>query len=585
MGLFDFLRYKKDYDVFLVSVIRRIKNEDLDGFLQIRNEPVGRKGFDLIEYVRKKVNENIFIIGGARSGKTTLGEYLCLKLPERKIIISFKKFLLTKRDFEIGYHWIDVTQHLPNLFSDWESFIEAFRTAFFADLSMKGLMIDVILDRVAYVMFQHPKNFEEFFKILDSQHGGQWEENIKSIIKSKVQLLQRATTGARQGNIDFSKGNIILDLGNVPDTESKTFLAEYYLRQINRIEQKEQREERIRVVIDEAWHLLRYKQQSSIVGTILLEGAYYLRFLCITQNYTHLDEDYRSHFGTIFCFRNTNDKDMQAIEKGYGAFVRDGVIRLRDYEFIDIKYEHDEDVIAVFKLNYERLQTLKLEVKEEARLNSDLAISEYFTGEQQVGTTTQTVQVQAVNDDDKTIIKNLEKNEFCMTAHGIALSLGYGKNHPKRGNIISRTLKDLEAEGKIRKIDYITITLKPEQKPRQYYYSIPNGESQVHRTIIEDAGKVLDKLKIKYTESQVNQGWDIYAPDFCIDAKTGFQEDVKDDVRKLLEKSAQKVIFVCANYKVKKRYENAFSAVDGIEGKFRVCCLNELEEVLKDWTK
>ncbi len=310
-----------------------------------------------------------------------------------------------------------------------------------------------------------------------------------------------------------------------------------------------------------------------------MQGAYYLRVMCITQNYSHLEENYRGHFGTIFCFNNVNDVDVQKIKNGYpDGLIWEGLGQLPDRAFIDLKFRHEKAVVLAWKLNYERIK----ELKQEARDNSVKVVEDYFTEEKLEES--KKVEKQIGVEDDKRIISVLEKSEFCMTAHAITNSLGYIEKDSKRGNIHTRTLPKLVEEGKIRRIDYITATLKPDDKPRNYYYSVPNGESQVHRTIIKDAGKVLDKIKIKYTESQFNQGWNLYASqDFCIDAKSGLQHDVIDDLRKLSEKPIQKVIFVCANYDVKKRYENDFSVVEDIKGRIRVCCLNELENIIKEF--
>lgn len=583
LGFLKWFKDKEENDNEIVAVVKRVINEDLKDRLQVHIKNEGSHGYDICEYIEGKPNRSGLIIGGARSGKTVLGEFLCLKLPYRKIVVSFKRFNPMKRDFDLGFIWIDCSKQLPNIFSDAQSFTEAFQTAFFSSINMRGLAIDTILARVNDVMLQKPKDFEEFFETLEKiSKRGQWEENITTMVKSKVELLKRATEGATLGSVDFRKGNFVLDLGNLNGgNEVKIFVAEYYLRQINRIEEVEQNGDMLYLCVDEAWNLLSSTQQSSILGTILLQGAYYIHVLCITQNYTHLDEHYRSQFGSIFCFKDNNDEDGKAIANGYSPFFSDAIKKLvsseKDgvYQYLDLKFESNEDMIPVWQLNYAKLKREKEWIKQNSLAWKD----DYFTQEQVQKT--RTTQQQEEKDDVKTIIEILEKNEFCMTAHAITNALGYTEKDGTRSNIHKRTLPKLVDEGKIRKTDYITTRLKPDDVPRKYYYSVPNGESQVHRTVIKDAEKVLDKIPLRYEESQVNQGWDIYVGDFCIDAKTGLQNDVKDDVRKLLEKPNLKVIFVCTNYKVKQRYENDFSVVEGIEGKFRVCCLNELQDTIK----
>ena len=570
MGLFDFLRSQREYDVEWVADIRKIVNENMNDKLDVINEDCNTQEFNLTGYVENKENKNILVAGGARSGKTELGTELCLLLDERKIIISFKKFLPTKRDFDIGYKWIDVTLHLPNLFGDRQSFIEAFRTAFFADLSMRGLMIDTILVRVSDVMQEEPNNFEEFYKILDRLAGkGQWEENIKTIIKSKVQLLERATAGAKRGSIDFSKGNIVLDLGNLPVEDSKTFLAEYYLRQINRIEEQEQRELQIRVVIDEAWHLLKYRQQNSIVGTILLQGAYYIRFLCITQNYTHLDDDYRSHFGNIFCFKNNNDEDGKAISSGYGAFIADAVKKLRQYQFLDLKYEFNEEVLEVWKVNYERLQTLKLEAKARAVFNEP---DESFVDEESQKTKTE--EKKSENLEEK-IIEALQKSEVAMYGYQIAKAIGLS---PKDAVSARQPLRNLVRDNRIKEIE-----IQVRKKAVVYYYLTETETS--HNFMMQGTEKEIAKSgwKIAFKSTHGTHGYDFLiekdGKQIIVEVETGTRNTLSEFEKRVAEYD-KSVIIVVPTLKQKERYSYLPCVQNG---KAKIVLIPEIEEVLKNW--
>lgn len=578
LAIWKFWGNKKEYNSFIVGVIRRIKNEDLDGFLQVRNEPVDKKNFNIIEYGAGKGNHNQLVIGGARSGKTTLGEELCLELPERKIIISFKRFLMTRRDFDIGYRWINVKNHLPNFWSDPLSVSEAFGTAFYAEATSKGLMIDAIKDKVRDVMRKRPKSFKEFFEIVNREaKQSNWDKNIVSLVEGKFRTLEDATKGAKLRDVDFSKGNIVLDFGDLEGGDVKTFFAEYYLRQINRIEEQEQRAEQIRIVIDEAWHLLKFKQQSSIVGNILLQGAYYIRFLCITQNYTHLDEDYRAHFGSIFCFRNTNDKDMQAIQNGYGAFVRDGVIKLKagkedepySFQFIDLKYEHDEDVIPVWALNYEKLQTLKLEAKAKSAFNEP---DESFVEEEPQETRTEEKQEENL---EERIISTLQKSEVAMYGYQIAKAIGLS---PKDAVKIRQPLRNIVRNGKIKEIE-----IQVRKKAVIYYYL--SGTETSHNFMMNETEQKITNggWKIVFKSTHGTHGYDFLiekdGKQIIIEVETGTRNTL-DEFEKRVVGYNKPVIIVTPIPKQKERYSYLQCAKNG---KGKIVLISELEEILKNW--
>ena len=540
----------------------------MDGFLQVKFDPVSPKGYDIIEEAQSKPNKNILVNGGARSGKTELGTYFCLKIPYRKIVISFKKFQPTKRDFDIGYQWIDVSQYFPNLFADGRSFCEAFRCAFFSDLSSRGLMIDTILTKVNEVMESKPQNFEDFFKVIDKiSKSGQWDANITNIVKSKVKKLQ--IVGAKHGSVDFRLGNIVIDLGNLPDDEVKLFVAELFLRQINRLEEEAQNEEKIYLIIDEAWHCLTSHQQQSIIGTMLLQGAYYIHLLIITQNYTQLDENYRGHFGSHFCFRNSNDRDLKAIADGYGAFVRDGVRELPDFCYTDLRYEHGEDALPCWKLNYEKLQRLKEEEKQSHVTEDNLG--DNF--EQQEAETKKT-ETKTDENLGLQIISVLEKSDVSLYGYEIARAIGLS---PKEAIRIRQPLRELVKDGKL-VIDKLQL-----RKKEVVYYSIPDTE-QFHNLMIKETEKEIIKAKWKIVSRAVHG---IHMPDFVIEkngkifveCETGRKNSLGDFDKRISEYESTTMI-ISPNLEQKERYSYLVSVNSR---KAKVCLISEIEEVLKNW--
>lgn len=574
MGVFLLVSWKfwtsrEAFDNYLVGIIHRIENKDLNGFLQVKIDSVSPKGYDIIEESQSKPNKTILINGGARNGKTELGMYLCLKLLHRKIVISFKKFQPTKRDFDIGYHWIDVSQYFPNLFSDGRSFCEAFRCAFFSDLSSRGLMIDTILTKVNEVMESKPQNFEEFFKALDRvSRSGQWDSNITNIVKSKVKKLQ--IEGAKHGVVDFRLGNIVIDLGNLPDDEVKSFVAELFLRQINRLEEESQNTEKIYLVIDEAWHCLMSRQQQSIIGTMLLQGAYYIHLIIITQNYTQLDEEYRGHVGSHYCFRNTNDTDLKAIADGYGAFVRDGVRQLPDFCYTDLRYAHGEIALPYWKLNWEKLQRLK----EESKQNK---VNQNYTDENFGEEVVETVKVDNKTDEDlkEKIIFTLEKSDVSLYGYQIAKAVGLSSKDAIK---IRQPLRKLLDEEKIIE-DKLQL-----RKKVVTYYSLPDTE-QFHNLMLKETEDEDSSCGCRIVKKAIRG---VSEPDFEIEKNERvYLQEVESgrkssigDFNKRVEGYDKITIIILPNAEQKERY-SYLSCVQNEKAK--ICLIPEIEKILAEF--
>jgi len=560
MAFWRIWQRRRRADVEIRAVVQRIENKNLSGFLQVRKEEVSPQAFDLMAYTVGKANRNIEIIGSARLGKTSLGEYFCTHLPEKKTIISFKHFVPDKRDFNIGYSWVDVRKFLPNLFSDPSSFVSAFRTAFFADLSSKGLMIDTIISKVNKIMARTPKDFEEFYRILeDEQKHGNFEESVANIVKDKVQLLERATEGAKHGKVDFSKGNIVLDLGNLPEDEIKSFVAEYYLRQIYRIEETKHSAEKIYVVIDEAWHLLKFAGQKSIIGTMLLQGAYVINLMIITQNFCHLDKDYRGHFGCIYCFHNSNDEDMRAIEGAHGAYMRDAVRLLSAYQFLDLKYEHGEEIIPTWQLRYENLELTKAE----ARFCSEP--DEGFVEDEP-----KPIEVEKKEEPKlgEKILNVLKENNLALYGYEIGKAIELS---PKEAGLkVKQPLRILVKEGKVKEWK-----CQIRNKEVSYYYLANDSREVCHNLMMQETKKKLGDWSIVFEATHGIQGADFVIEKdgrkLSIECETLLKKDISDLQSR--EAKTETIIVVPTN-SAKESYQQLFEC--------KVVLIPELEDVLKN---
>ncbi|MDE2590796.1 MAG: hypothetical protein KGL95_14165, partial [Patescibacteria group bacterium] len=184
--------------------------------------------------------------------------------------------------------------------------------------------------------------------------------------------------------------------------------------------------------------------------------------------------------------------------------------------------------------------------------------------------------------EDKII--GLLENGVPLHQYDIGTKVGYARNDTKGRLAVKAVLKKLLDEKRVRKIHYVTA--KKGVKPRIFYFVNENrAETPIHEKGVEDCKKECEKIGEKIlSEYKFNQGWDLEISCSFLDFKSGFQHDLKDDIRKLRE-SKKPTIFVCANYEVTKRYQNALSVVDDTEGKYNVCCLDTLADVIKELKK
>lgn len=577
------------YPVDLIGVMKREEDDDGNKYFKFHSE---ESNWDVIGDLWKRSQKNIFVTGQAGlSGKSTLLEAIenevtdleeCKKYgiePQNLVIFSPKHYDPDElMDFDLGRaQVVNCRYEMINPFEDAKAFKNSVAVMVSNDVNNRGIMASTAGDMAKRIIEYAPcLTWDDFFKNSDKVKDELKGDNVSIGV---VNYLQTKLSDIRiDANVsDIPVEDVIFYLGDLEGRIARAFYYELYLQKYARELNSKKISRKPVLVLDEI-HLIA-KNEVSIISDFLRELRTRVTAIFVaSQNWNDVDE---SLLQFAFCpAGRTLNLDPFATKPA----LRDCIALLEDTWFVDFAFT-GTDVVPVYQVRKEYVDKLKA-IKETA-LRRRIAERECQAQEDIKKRTSEPLAQESkkgLRDYEKSIIEILEKGEFCMTAHAITNALGYTEKVGTRSNIHTRTLPKMIDEDKIRKIDYITSTLKPEQKSRQYYYSVPNGESQVHRNIIKDTKKVLDKFKIKYTESQVNLGWDIYCQDFCIDAKSGLQHDVFDDLRKL-KKSTQKVIFVCANYQVKQKYEDGFSSVEDTEGKFLVCCLNELEEILKEWAK
>ncbi|MGB6463930.1 MAG: hypothetical protein WBF38_06885, partial [Nitrosotalea sp.] len=369
--------------------------------------------------------------------------------------------------------------------------------------------------------------------------------------------------------------SLLLDYSHLPNELSQNLYSEFYANIIYKKaidEAIEGTPHSIGLAIDECHRLLQFSSRS-IVASILTEGRKYIRAWIASQNFGHVDVGAR-HF-QHFQFKTHNDKDLDAISK-ISALHADAVRQLNEKEFVWVN-DGNTTLIPIYRIDIARMEAVRDYIREQQKNTAPVV------------TPVKNVAVEPsveVVDLEDWIVELLGNSDFCMTADAITKALGYGREDIEKKRVQTSILSKMVENDKIRLVPYVTATLTPDMKPRKYYYAIPNGVSQIHKSLISDALDVLKKIGVKAEEGFVNQGWDILTFDnIFVDAKTGLENDLKDDLERLQNETitpkGSVVIFVCTNYEVKKIYAKAFDIVDAIQNKYFVCCLNELAGIVR----
>jgi hypothetical protein len=261
--------------------------------------------------------------------------------------------------------------------------------------------------------------------------------------------------------------------------------------------------------------------------------------------------------------------DLKAIADGYGAFVRDGVRQLPDFCYTDLRYEHGEDALPCWKLNYEKLQRLKEEEKQSHVTEDNLG--DNF--EQQEAETKKT-ETKTDENLGLQIISVLEKSDVSLYGYEIARAIGLS---PKEAIRIRQPLRELVKDGKL-VIDKLQL-----RKKEVVYYSIPDTE-QFHNLMIKETEKEIIKAKWKIVSRAVHG---MHMPDFVIEkngkifveCETGRKNSLGDFDKRVSEYESTTMI-VSPNLEQKERYSYLVSVNSG---KAKVCLIPEIEEVLKNW--
>jgi hypothetical protein len=581
--IYKFWKHEYHTDYFRVAVIQRVIDESLGqkGYVKLDVIETGKQEVELP--ISPPVNNATLITGMAGTGKSTnLTNQLWRESENGHVVIfSLKTFpSWTKEDFVNipNFNLIDITQFLPSdIFSDPDRFASSFALAVLSHLSMRGMMFKAVYEQVRNLVAGGITSWNDFERAIDKMsrdRNNNFDRSVLSSIRDSIQQFKRFHGKQENLNIDWThiKENYILSFSSFGDDNEalKIFYAEYLLRDLF------SRQLGYVLAIDEC-HLL-LKNTGSILATILRTGRVSTKLYVATQNLSDI-ENAHLQFGSVYLHYTINKDDFTAI---HDDFVRDAVKHLRGHRFISLTEQHHNQSVSVYELDIANFKKACDEWNMEQKKVNDSIVSSSVPPvllPEPVATVSVTPQEPR---GDKREIKNkilymLESN--CHIGNDFNTELGYGRDD-KRRFAVKEVLKDLVNSNDIRLMSYVT--QKKNISPRKYYYrNEDKTESTCHRLLVSDIGKVVENIgDAVIADYQSNQSWDIETPKYYCDAVTGLKKgNIKDDISKL-RVATKPVIFVCINRDVLVHYNNTLSVVDGIEGKYSVCCLDDLSEII-----
>jgi hypothetical protein len=581
-----------------VGVFQRVKDKENNNREMVFSEQPHEDADYLKElFSENKANHNLLVVGYSGGGKSLLlvafVEDAHKRFGKNNFVIFSPKFFDEDEsiDFELPFLTVvDCKKNMINPFEDIPSFISSWEVHANNKMSMQGITASQIGSMAGEIARLHPcKTWSDFGRNaeelkLDAINSGSMISmgQINWILTELPNLSVEITTD------EIPTKNVIFYLGSLNKT-SRAYYYELFLQKLDRELNSKKLIEKPILVLDEI-HIVARKEVGGL-SSIMRELRTRVEAVWGgSQNLNDIAPELLMFEG-IPAFQTHNLKpfsEKPTLEECIGKLADKDVNKKLPYRFIDYADTRSNDVYVLrVKPEYaQKIKELKLQALKK-RLENTVKESEQKSDDK----VSEEVRTETDEDVVSKIISILENSEICLTAHGITSGLGYSKTDSRRRNLQLRVLPELLKNDKIRKIDYVTARLKPEQKARKYFYSIPKGESQVHHTLVVDALDVLEKISVLASEGQTNQGWDIHCTEqnFHIDSKSGLEHDLKSDITRLRDENITPkgsiVIFVCANYEIRQRYSDAFSVVEEIQGRYRICCLNELADIIRGLKK
>lgn len=533
------------------------------------------------DYVDEKGNGNIYVAGQAGSGKTALLECFAEMYSNPKLVFSSKVFKSDKRDFELGYNWLDVSKHLPNPFLDKPAFAGAFKVAFAID--RQGIMADSLF-RLCTTILEKANNWVEFKAELRKLQNS--SSSFKSdILQSVSDRIDSLVGGGEIVHLDYDINNV-LDFSQLDDT-AKVFYIELLLRQVdNECKFSREGKEPVIVIIDEAHRIADSenvsKARASILNFMVREDRGHIKVFCASQNITDVHEDIRANFGSIFTFKTRHKEDLDFLFR-ISENMKECVANLKKHEFIDVMQEGQNRRVSIMFADVSLISLKKKYHSERRSLHTEQNIHRE-TEASRVETTQKNMEDTGTEfrseqkgfDYEKRVLDLLENKPENISQLAKVISAESGETQDAvKLKLRNKVIPRLVDKDSISSMPLVTHKFKGKRTP-VYYFKNDKQLSNFHVLITDLVKKECKKNGVAVIrESYVGiQACDLETKSQFIEVESGLKHSYADLVERI-EKASKPVLVVVPNLEVSLRYE------DKLKDQLNRCTITTLVE-LKD---
>ncbi len=313
------------------------------------------KWIDEVRRIESKENANVFTSGASGAGKSSLVRLLLRKFEgQQKVVFSFK---VNDTHLRIGYPVADISELVPNPFTDTEAFVSAFAIAFpVSAIGVTASQIPSLVQELAY----GSTSWKDFNRNIERRIGETKDRVQLSalfFIQAQAKSVQLEDRGKRPHAINqaIHRGmDIVLDFSRLSDP-AKAFYAELLLRGIwNELQGRTTEAKKTILYVDEAHRLTRgtFEKYHSILVEMAREIRASGALWTSTQNYTDIEDRIRNQFATQFVFNTSSKSDLEAL-KAIDPMLSWTVSGLLKHNFVDAKSKTAHKEIEVFSFGPE----------------------------------------------------------------------------------------------------------------------------------------------------------------------------------------------------------------------------------------
>lgn len=593
MMAWRFWRMKEvKFPIECVGYFRRMENENPN----VKRDSMVfeldiRQGANIVGELWEYPNHNVMVTGVAgASGKTTMAEVLvdeisdeveCKKYgydkPMPCVIFSPKKFPKGETiDFDLAgrFRILDCSEEMINVFQNREAFVLAWEVLVVNSIDNFGITASQIAEMTGEILDERVcRNWNDFEGNLEQLRKKKRNEKIAlsqlNWISTKIKYLKVDATV-----LDIPTSNVILYLGSLP-SKGRSFYYEAYLQHL--VKKLEDNPSVKPVLVCDEAHII-LKHQASIIGYFLRElRTHVSAIITISQNLDDCDPQLLQ-FSKIFCGTQQHLKPF--MDK---PTIKECVGKLPPYHFVDYTYRGTDNV-PVYSLSQKAVEKINQLKQEGLRLRNSVSDAVKVQNDAVVAVAQPVLEEKKPEITGERIVEMLQND--CMIANDISKAMGIGRDDNRRFQVKSM-IEKLLSEKKIRKMLYVieNNSKGERRKPRKYFYiSESRTETTIHLRLVDDVKKIVEtEGDTIIADYKSNQSWDIETAKYYCDAVTGLKNgNIRDDVEKLKAEPFKKpTIFVCVNYEVMSRQQNALDSVEGIEGRFYCYCLDTLADVIR----